>query len=256
MRLLAIATIVAVVGALLADFFLALLVSVNVRVMPSIPWFAVLLFIALTGFAVWLASQASADRPRFNQFPIWSVCASAALGVMCLVAVQGAILSILQGAYSVSAVGEPNLVTAFLAVPAYSAVVEELLFRGVVQPRVQRAVGGYWAVAITTIIFVLIHIGRPDFEFQWPLFLAIGIVCGWVSFRGSLLAAILIHGIYNVGVNAFLHSRGAFNFSTGDDARTFVLLLGALITGAAVIIVGVLGSRNSSGSNAIPEGSQ
>lgn len=68
-----------------------------------------------------------------------------------------------------------------------SAIGEELLFRGALQP-----VLGFWP---TTILFGFLHGGHSVKLWLWAVFaLASGILLGWLAdFTGSLLAPILAH---------------------------------------------------------------
>jgi hypothetical protein len=67
-----------------------------------------------------------------------------------------------------------------------------------------------------------------------------------------LLAAIVIHGIYNVGVNVYLHFRGLLYFTDSNDVRTALFALGAFLAGGAMVAIGALGIRNASGRRQAP----
>ncbi len=78
-----------------------------------------------------------------------------------------------------------------LLLASTSAVGEELLFRGAMQPAL-----GY---ASTSILFGLVHVG-PDRRFlPWTAFaVASGFLLGWLLERtGSLLGPVVAHGIIN-----------------------------------------------------------
>lgn len=81
-----------------------------------------------------------------------------------------------------------ELSTGIVAVLAVtSAVGEELLFRGALQPLV-----GFWPTAI---LFGLLHGGGAPRLFAWTVFAFLsGLLLGWLAdFTGSLLAPILCH---------------------------------------------------------------
>jgi membrane protease YdiL (CAAX protease family) len=234
---------IAFVGFIVADFVLALTAEINSRIAPSVPWSAALSSILIVVFWAGLTAEGGADRSAFNQWPIWTLLAVSVLGVLCFMAFQGVILSIWQGSYGVAAEENPRLAGSFITIPLFAAIVEEMLFRGIVQVRAQHVVGARWAVLFTTCLFVPIHIVIPGFEFQWPLLLALSFICGWVASRGSLLAAILIHAIYNVSTNTFLHINGEFYFDTPDNVRTMLLALGGLVAGAGLIATVVVSEK-------------
>jgi membrane protease YdiL (CAAX protease family) len=225
---------IAIVGAMIVDFVLALVITTNGRIAPNVPWGAVALFVISIGFGAWQTSRGKQES-SLNQWSSWWAVTSVVLGVVCLAAVQATVLSVYRGTYSVAEIGG-EVAAAFIAIPVYSGAMEEFLFRGVVQTRL-RSVVGRWSVALTAFLFVLVHLSRPDFRFQWPLFVAIALVCGWMAYKVSLLAAALIHVIYNVSVNAFLHFHGVFYFSESGGVRTALCVFCALVAGVGLVAI-------------------
>lgn len=74
-------------------------------------------------------------------------------------------------------------------------VVEEVVFRGVLQGAFAREWDWRIAVALSAALFALYHLIPWLFV---PLF-ALGVACGWLAHtRQSLLPAISLHGVYNV----------------------------------------------------------
>lgn len=81
-----------------------------------------------------------------------------------------------------------------LYVVAVAPVVEELVFRGVVQRRWERRLGPGWGLFLTAFLFAGIH-GLPK---ALPLLLALGLVFGWaVRVTRSLWPAVVIHVVHN-----------------------------------------------------------
>ncbi len=84
---------------------------------------------------------------------------------------------------------------------------EELAFRGFLLPLVVRSLGAAAGIAVTALLFALLH--GPEYDWSWRhvllIFLA-GLAFGWVRWRGrSTLAAALMHATYNMTfVSAFL----------------------------------------------------
>jgi membrane protease YdiL (CAAX protease family) len=78
------------------------------------------------------------------------------------------------------------------------AVLEELAFRGVLQPVLESVWGPVAAVAGTAVLFALAHPGGAAEDLIYLL--AVGMLLGWVRWRtGSLWSAVVVHLIHNLG---------------------------------------------------------
>jgi membrane protease YdiL (CAAX protease family) len=75
-------------------------------------------------------------------------------------------------------------------------IVEELLFRGLLQPLIMQATGSPWqGLVITAVLFGVNH--HPYWDTVLPM-VAFGLVLGWTYARwGSLTAVILMHAMFN-----------------------------------------------------------
>ena len=83
-------------------------------------------------------------------------------------------------------------------IPLIAAVVEEVSFRGVLQGGLERVLGARWAIAVTTMCFVLGHAGTEYFTREIPLYIAVSALCGILASRTrSLLPAIVPHFTVN-----------------------------------------------------------
>ena len=87
-----------------------------------------------------------------------------------------------------------------LVVVSVGPLVEELLFRGVLLSALLRRLGNGWSVAISSLVFALIHL--PGLDFQWyalPDLLLLALVLAWLRLRsGSIWPAVLAHGLNNL----------------------------------------------------------
>jgi CAAX protease family protein len=97
-------------------------------------------------------------------------------------------------------------VLAFVVAPP----VEELMFRGALYSGLVRATRPFVAGAITTVIFVGLHV--PEIGAYWPAWLAIGLL-GALALRarvvtGSLVPAIALHATYNLGLVLAVYAGG------------------------------------------------
>lgn len=76
----------------------------------------------------------------------------------------------------------------------YPAIVEEVAFRGIIQPRLASILSRREAVVVTAAVFAIVHIviAVPQF--------VLGLCCGWIRDKSdSLWPAIVLHGLHNAG---------------------------------------------------------
>lgn len=96
-----------------------------------------------------------------------------------------------------------------LAVAVQPAVIEELAFRGMIQPGLARAMSRRDAVLAASAMFAIMHLAIPSFVHLMML----GIAVGWLRvISGSLYPSMLLHFLHNTTV---LVSDGLFS----ADAR-------------------------------------
>ena len=88
----------------------------------------------------------------------------------------------------------PTFVALFVLIGIGAPVVEELLFRGFLQPAVVRRLGAGPGIAATAVVF-----GAAHFEpLQFPALAAFGAVLGWLAWRtGRLGPGIVAHMAFN-----------------------------------------------------------
>ncbi len=77
---------------------------------------------------------------------------------------------------------------------------EELIFRGFLQPLLQRGIGVWPGILVTGLVFSLMH--GPQYGWSWRhvvLLLGASSVFGWTRYRtGSTLASAVMHATYNL----------------------------------------------------------
>src|ERR1700730_70387 len=91
------------------------------------------------------------------------------------------------------------LLVAFFAV-VLGPVFEELLFRGFLQPLLQRALGAWPAIVLAATGFALLH--GQEYQWVWQQLLVVGlagVAFGYARYKtASTAAAALLHGGYNL----------------------------------------------------------
>ena len=97
------------------------------------------------------------------------------------------------GTLSVSA-----LVTTITRYGIQSAVFEEAAIRGYLQFRIASVWGRWFSIVYGALFTVAIHFGTDGFTANIPVYLALGIMLGWIAqMTGSLLAVIAFHLVFN-----------------------------------------------------------
>ena len=95
-----------------------------------------------------------------------------------------------------------------LIIAILPAIGEELVFRGLVQPQLQKTIGNHWvAILITSLIFSAIHM---QFEGFLPRML-LGVVLGWLYWQTRNLWIPIIAHLFNNGVQVI----GIYLYKTG-----------------------------------------
>jgi uncharacterized protein len=82
----------------------------------------------------------------------------------------------------------------FMAV-AVAPAAEEVLFRGLLYPVLKRRIGMSWAVAVSSLLFAVIHLNLMTFV---PLLLLAGLLVWLYEYTGNLLAPVAAHAVFNL----------------------------------------------------------
>lgn len=144
----------------------------------------------------WVEHAPDGDFPRAGAGREWG--AGLAIGFALFSAMTGVVA--LLGGFRVLGMGGFGDLGAMLGMAALSGVAEELLFRGVLLRQLERMVGTWWALALTSAFFGAAHLGNPGAT--WFAALAIALEAG-VLLGAAYLAtrrlwlAIGIHGAWN-----------------------------------------------------------
>ena len=94
-----------------------------------------------------------------------------------------------------------------LAVAVVGPITEELVFRGLLLPRLAARIGRGWALAATSLIFGCMH---ANYGIYAGLTVVLGWMLGWSRLSsGGLTVPIALHMIINGAVTAMFFLRGA-----------------------------------------------
>ena len=118
-------------------------------------------------------------------------------------------------------------ISVILAAP----VIEEALFRGLLQGTLETRLRPWFAIIVAALPFALLHGPKPAlFFFFWSL------PVGWVTWRtGSIRPGIVVHAINNlVGLIGLLAAAGSF------EAEPVEQKIGAIVVSAAVLALAAL----------------
>jgi len=96
--------------------------------------------------------------------------------------------------------GRGSLLLVIIFAVVLGPVFEELLFRGFLQPLLERALGGWLAILLAATGFALLH--GKEYQWVWQQLLVVGlagVAFGFARYKtGSTAAAALLHGGYNL----------------------------------------------------------
>ncbi len=130
-------------------------------------------------------------------------------------------------------VGMSHRLFGILSIALVSPVMEELLFRGAIEGHLLRK--GWtpkWAIAVSALIFGLIHLNPA----QIPFAFLIGLVFGWLFYRtGSVIPGLIGHILNNSCVAWYMAS------STREElTKTTVEIWGTSLTYMLMVLAGVI----------------
>ena len=147
----------------------------------------------------------------------------------------------LKGSYSIVSINPINFIIPPLTMAFTSAIIEELLFRGIIFRITEEKLGSYIALAISAIIFGALHLGNPNSSLIAGIGLAIqaGLLLGAAYiYTRNLWFPIAIHFAWNFSQSAIF---GA-NVSGNQLSKT---LITSKIKGAEWLTGGSFGPEGS-----------
>jgi membrane protease YdiL (CAAX protease family) len=123
-----------------------------------------------------------------------------------------------------------------------SGIFEEFAFRGLLQPGLERALGRYAAIAITTALFVASHAWKPGFAHLAPHFVLVSITYGYIaSTTRSFVLVAIVHSIHNA--LAYLVTFVAVGSDGLIDGTVRSTTLGAISLSVLAITIAMIARR-------------
>jgi len=245
------------------------LAVLNLRLSPRVPWAIpagiayVFLAMAYLNGSGWPTSTAASRKRYFRAQPLssaelaWALLAGfTAVASLWLVYAACGYLSAQPRSGAQPDWSPIVLVGAITVGAAVTAIAEEGGLRGFMQAPLERLIGPTPAIAITSLLFVLIHLshGLTALARNGPFYLAAGCVYGLLAWlTQSILPSLLLHFVGDILAYALGSSLVHLTIPRGVGAGA-VLGLGALLVAcvswAAFVRLGRLTASKRTGSSA------
>ncbi len=246
------------IGLLGAVLFLAAWIGVAVLLHDlHVPARAGEIILAIAGFAVYIAYVRATERRPISELEPRRAPTELVFGFLFGLTLFGVVIGVLAatGHYRVTSFGNPSALLSGLVMWFSGAVMEELLFRGFIFRVVQNVAGTWVGVAVSALLFGLIHAANPGssifsslaialeagvllalaYAMTNRLWLPIGIHAGWnyaegtifgTAVSGGSLKSSLLHG--TLTGNALL-TGGAFGVEASIVAIPVCLAAAAFL---------------------------
>jgi membrane protease YdiL (CAAX protease family) len=233
-------------------------VVLNLETTPAIPWHAPAGLIYLwfmfryfsgqwsPGFTVTRRREALGARALAAGAwpPALLACAAVAIFIIAFTMLNYRLIPIPEDSSDFSMYPWWTVYSALIMVSIVAGVAEEAGFRGYMQGPLVKRYGSVVGIAISSLIFWLVHLNHPSGLSRGPSLVAYGIVLGALSYAaGSILPAIITHaaadsmvfvGAYSVIGPAWLWSPPPFSESGLDGPMAGTLLV-AVVAGTIAV---------------------
>lgn len=95
-----------------------------------------------------------------------------------------------------------EMLLAFFTLVVLAPICEEILFRGYLYGRVRKYYNAFWAIALTSVVFGLMHVyAGPGLPLQWNVMIGTTVLAVFIAilreYTGSIWAGILVHMLKN-----------------------------------------------------------
>jgi membrane protease YdiL (CAAX protease family) len=204
------------------------LVGLNTEIDPDLPWFAAIYCLIILASIAWPANRWSAwplFRVPGGSRRIWLPVAFGVLIVLATLVLSGAAFGLTGISLPAPENASPAVrLAALICYPLFSAVTEEIGFRGILQGGLDRGGSGVRAIWIAAGIFVLAHTGNDGFWRLIIFYATLGLLCGIVAKRTkSVLPAIALHLVVNGILLAITMTYGSVDLNNTSTSLLWVV---------------------------------
>lgn len=153
----------------------------------------------LTLRSVWLFLNGSrADEPSHFRWMFIPIAALIGLGMSFVE------FFVLHPSSLIPDLGVINLVALMVVMVFFVGFGEELVFRAILQPRIQERAGPVIAILFSALLFAIMHSGYSSVPYLFYVF-GVGLLLGYSFYRTkNLIFVVLIHGFINFFLFSFL----------------------------------------------------
>ncbi|HEY1928289.1 MAG TPA: type II CAAX endopeptidase family protein [Caulobacteraceae bacterium] len=251
----ALAALVAFAITAIGQALWGVMVSVNLKVSPAIPWAALMMPFVLAGLVAFLAGRS---------WPHWGADARRALVPLAPVPAQAWIWAIVSGAVGIAVLAAfwtvaarivrvpPNLLTDLSGVPiwtqaafllvaiAAAPLTEEIAFRGYAMGILRREFGPAGVLVLSSLMFAAAHLTQGLVAPKLIVYLLVGLGLGAIVMRtGSLLPAMVVHSMGDLAFFTLVWSQDAHRrlISQGGADAGFYATVAILVVGLPIWVV-------------------
>ena len=165
---------------LLLGFLLLLMMGLNEDVMRSYAGEPVksvqhIIALAIAGFAVYLGHAYFIERRYASELDLQGMGRELGIGLLIGAGLYTLCELVLMalGIYRITGFNPPSYLVPAIAMALSSSVFEELLFRGVLFLSVERWLGSWAALVVSSLVFGLTHLVNPESTLEGALFIAV-----------------------------------------------------------------------------------
>lgn len=165
---------------LVLGFVLLMMMSLNTDVMTSyagnpVKSVAHVVALAIAGFAVYIGYARFVEQRAVSELALPGMGRELGLGMLVGAGLYTACELVLMalGIYRIDGLNPLRFMVPAIAMAISSGVYEELLFRGVLFGSVEKWLGGWAALAVSSLVFGLTHLMNPQGTLEGALFIAV-----------------------------------------------------------------------------------
>jgi len=220
------------------------LVMLNADWSPAVPWFPLPIFAVLAGAILWAQRQwdIGLRRPEgVSTARIYGIGFAITIFGLTVCTLQGAFQGLVRETEVISTEVSPSFaITYAFVMSVVAAILAEATFRGVVQSRMQPALGPWPTIIVIGIVNTAAHRWGPELAHNWLGLFVLMSAWTWLRWLGnSLWPPLILHAISNFLLATVLWFRGPLDHALmGPVAITVIAALSVATLGAAVVLAG------------------